>query len=306
MKTNAIIRIVLFSIAILVLAGILFVGLATHFFVIDTVSGFLPVASDGLTSQGAVKASDVENLEIEWVAGSIVIQPDENTDQITISETDPGNDKDRMVFKLDGSTLAIQFCKESIDFPSFGINTNISKDLLITVPADWNCSTLDIEAASADVRANDLTIREVKFEGASGEFSFSNCTVDDIDVNTVSGNVDFVGTLNHFDCEAVSSDCYVEVSNIPESICVEGVSGNLELYLPDDCGFTAGINTVSGKVTYDFDTKFDGKHHVYGTGDCEIDLECMSGDVSIRKNLSSTTETYYVDDNHSHSGGRQN
>lgn len=296
MKTNAIVRIVLFSIAILVLAGILFVGLAVHLFAIDVASGFLPVASDGLTSQGAVDAAEVENLEIEWVAGSIVIQPAENTDLITISETDTGNDRERMAYKLNGSTLEIQFCEESLDFPSFGISTNTSKDLLITVPADWNCGTLDIEAASADVRANDLTIREVNFEGASGEICFSNCAVDGIDINTVSGNVEFVGTMNHFDCEGVSSDCYVKVSNVPESISVEGVSGDLELYLPEDCGFTAGINTVSGDVSYDFDTRFDGNHHVYGNGDCEIDMECVSGNIEIGK--------HHAETDHSTSGGR--
>lgn len=292
MKTNAIIRIILFSIAILVLLGILLAGLLFGLYSYDinsfmqsttTKNQELPVASDGLTSQGAVSAEEIKDIEIEWVAGSITIQPDENTDQITIAETDAGNDKYRMVYRQSGDTLKIQYCKDSITFPSFGINVNISKDLVITVPKDWVCKELDIDAAAANVEVNDLTIQSVEFDGASGTCDFVNCQVGQLDLDGASGDIHFTGTLNTLDFDGASASCTINVTNVPDKITMDGMSGDLDLTLPDDCGFTVSIDALSSDFHSDFPTVLSNGNYVYGDGRCRISFNGMSGDLTIRK-----------------------
>ena len=292
MKTNAIIRIILFSIAILVLLGILLAGLAFGLYVSDgRLAGFtistssenLPVTSDGTVNQGLVLAPLVHNLDIEWVSGTITIQPDESTEDITITEYGVSDTKYQMDYNQSGDTLKIQYCKESITFPSFGINVDVSKDLLITVPADWVCESLDIDAAAANIEVNDLTIREVDFDGASGTCDFANCQVDQMDLDGASGDITFTGTLNELDFDGASASCYLEVTNVPDRIDIDGMSGDLDLTLPADCGFTVSIDAMSSDFTSDFPTTVTNGKHVYGNGKCRINFSGMSGDLTIRK-----------------------
>ena len=292
MKTNAIIRIVLFTLAILVLLGLLLAGLAFELFMYDTNSfvssttsynQILPTASDGMTTQGAADASVIRNLDIEWVSGSIIIQPDENASDITISETYVDSTKYQMVYKQSGNTLKIQYCEDSISFPSFGINIDFSKDLVITVPADWVCESLDIDAASANVVVNDLTIREVDFDGASGTCDFVNCDVGELNLDGASGDIRFSGTLDVLDFDGASASCYLEVTNVPDRISMDGMSGDMDLTLPENCGFTVSIDAMSSDFNSDFPTNISNGDYVYGDGHCRISFNGMSGDLTIRK-----------------------
>lgn len=285
MKTNAIVRIVLFSIAILVLTGVLITGLLADMFITDASSYVenLPVAFDGVTSQGAVGAEDVLNLDIEWVAGSITIQHAENTDQITIAETGNDNEKYAMVYSVTGNTLNIQYCKESIKFPSLGINVSVTKDLLITVPADWTCDELSIVTASADLYISDMKINEIDFDGASGVCRFDNCTVGKISMDSASGDLDFSGFLYKLDFDGASANCRISVSNVPTEIDIDSASGDLELYLPENCGFICTLSSMSGNFESDFETTRRNGSHVHGDASCKIEVDAMSGNVRIYK-----------------------
>lgn len=315
MKTNAIVRIILFSIAILVLLGILLAGLAFGLFsfnfnslVTSTTSDVtnLPTASDGVTTQGAADAGKIKNIDIDWVSGSIIIQPDPNAADITLSETYVDNPKYQMTYKQSGNTLEIQYSKESITFPSFGVNFDFSKDLVITVPADWKCGSLEIDTASANIVVSDLTIQEVDFDGASGTCDFVNCQVGELDVDGASGDIRLTGTLNELDFDGASSSCRLEVTNVPDHISMDGMSGDLDLTLPEDCGFTVSIDALSGDFKSDFDTVWKDDNHVYGDGHCRISFSGMSGDLTIRKASSynshqDCTDPYCTIASHNHS-----
>ncbi|MBO4938748.1 MAG: DUF4097 family beta strand repeat protein [Oscillospiraceae bacterium] len=287
MKTNAIIRIVLFSIAIVFLCGILLAALAFGLYSYRTdayvYNQILPNAGDGTTNNGAADADQIRNLDIEWVSGSITIQPDENASEITLSETYVEGTKNQMVYKQTGNTLKIQYCEDSITFPSFGINIDISKDLVITVPAEWSCGELNIDAASANIIVNELSIQEVDFDGASGTCDFNNCQVDKMDIDGASGDINFSGTLNILDFDGASASCYLEVTNVPSRISVDGMSGDLDLTLPEDCGFVVSIDAMSSNFQSDFPTTMSGGDYVYGDKRCRISFSGMSGDLNIRK-----------------------
>lgn len=290
MKTNAILRIVLFSLAILVLLGILLAGLAFGLFMFNTESNVvtnhvtaLPIASDGMTTQTVSDADMIRNLEIDWVSGSIVIQPDENAADITVSETYVDSTKNQMVVEQSGNTLKIRYCRDTITFPSFGINIDFSKDLYITVPADWICDSLEFDVASANVVVTDLRINEVDFDGASGTCEFVNCNVGELDMDGASGDIKFSGALDVLDFDGASASCYLEVTNVPSRITMDGMSGDLELTLPEECGFTVSIDAMSSDFHCDFPTTMRGGDYVYGDGRCRISFSGMSGDLTIRK-----------------------
>lgn len=228
-------------------------------------------------------ASSIRELEIEWAAGDILIQP-HDTDQITVKEDGVTEDKYAMVLNWAGDTLKIRYCNEILGH-GFGISfgKELNKDLTIYVPQDWVCDSLEIDAASAAVEVNDLTIREVNFDGASGACEFENCTVEEIDIDTASGDIRFVGSLNMLDCDAASASVYAVLTNIPSRLNMDTMSGNLDLTLPKDAGFTLHMDSMSGDFTSQFQTKVVNGNQVSGDGACRINISALSGDVAIYK-----------------------
>ena len=55
------------------------------------------------------------------------------------------------------------------------------------------------------------------------------------------------------------------------------------MVLPEDAGFTVKLDTMSGDFESDFDTTLRNDSYVAGNGRCRIDVDAMSGDVTIRK-----------------------
>ena len=294
MKTSAVIRIIAYSSAILFLSIILFCMIDQNYYFEDgrfqhytnaERNSIEPIA--GQISQYNF-STDIRNLEIEWVAGTIRIEPNPDVESIYISEDCSNDVRETMICKQSGQTLKIQFCEESMTFPSFGINAEVSKDLVITVPENWNCYNLEIDTAAAEVNIQNISITELDFDGASGNLILDNCNIANLDIDTASGDVYFTGMLETLDCDAASADCRIEVSNTPRSIKIDGLSGDLELILPPDAGFTCNLDTMSGSFDTDFNFKMHGDTYVFGNGNCKIKVSALSGSVSILKGITNS------------------
>lgn len=228
-------------------------------------------------------AGSISELEIEWVAGDILIQPG-NTDQITVREDGVSDSKYAMLLQQRGEKLKIAFCEENAaNIIGFGSTNELVKDLTITVPVDWVCESLDIDCASATLEVNDMTIREVDFDGASGTCEFENCTVEEMDIDTASGDVKFIGSLDTLDYDAASASVYAVLSNVPRRLAMDSMSGDLDITLPDGAGFSLALNGMSTDFESDFDTTMKNGNYVCGDGSCRINVDAMSGDVVIRK-----------------------
>ena len=286
MKTNAIIRIILFSLAIVVLLGILLFGVG--FKVIN--AHFLPKLNRSEAPEPTAGqmnqfefSTDIKRIEIEWVAGDIMIDAREGLNTISVFES-MGNDVTETMFcTTSGDTLKIQFSEASMKFPSFGINYTFNKDLIITVPASWQCDELTIDSAASNVTINALTINDMDFEGASGQLGFYGCNIFNLDIDTVSGDVEFDGNLENLDFDAASASFYGTIRNCPTQLQMDSLSGKLNLSLPSDCGFTLNRDSLSGSFSSDFDIMIQGDARIHGDGSCKIALSGLSGDVNINK-----------------------
>lgn len=288
MKANAITRIVIFSIVIVLLMGLLAVGLGVGFLAgnMRNIFSYTGIQMSGMTdgtvaSSGSVPANQIRNLEIDWVAGSIVIKPDD-VDTISFAETTGLSENEQMVWKQSGDRLKIQFAREWPVF-SFGFHMDHSKDLVVTVPRDWICNELDITSVSSRVEVSELKITDFDLENVSGRCTFTACTVDTASFTTVSGDVTFEGAVDNLDCESVSGNCNLTVNNTPRRIDMDSVSGDLIIMLPADTGFTASLDSVSGDISTEFPTTVSRGNHTYGDGHCRIDADTVSGNVIIRE-----------------------
>ena len=313
MKHNAILRIILWSVVIVLLLGILgsvLLGSAvfqmyksssvsvTQIMETEKVNNIQPPdettrvpknteastpaqvnTQDDVTT---VPAAGIRELEIEWVSGNILIQSGD-VEEIQISESGVTDADYVMQVRQKEEKLSIAFTQGTQSFLGLGIHGELSKDLTVVVPASWACEDLEIDVASAKVEIQGLTIRDLEFNGASGECNFTDCTVDSLDVNTASGDVYFTGRLRDFDCEAASASVYAKLSNVPEEMDLETMSGLMDITLPEDAGFTVSMESMKASFSSEFDTTTQGNRYVCGNGQCKISVESMSGEVILRK-----------------------
>lgn len=313
MKHNAILRIILWSVVIVLLLGILgsvLLGSAvfqmyksssvsvTQIMETEKVNNIQPPdettrvpknteasvpaqvnTQDDVTT---VPVAGIRELEIEWVSGNILIQSGDVA-EIQISESGVTDADYVMQVRQKEEKLSIAFTQGTQSFLGLGIHGELSKDLTVVVPASWACEDLEIDVASAKVEIQGLTIRDLEFNGASGECNFTDCTVDSLDVNTASGDVYFTGSLRDFDCEAASASVYAKLSNVPEEMDLETMSGLMDITLPEDAGFTVSMESMKASFSSEFDTTTQGNRYVCGDGQCKISVESMSGEVILRK-----------------------
>ncbi len=240
---------------------------------------------NGVNQTGSVGSTDpaaIREIKIEWISGSVTVEPGD-VQEITFLESGNGTDKYEMVWKQSGDELVIQYSKDS-SIAGFGLHFGDgSKDLTVTVPRGWVCDSLELDTASTDLTVRDMIIREMEIDSASGTAKFENCTVSSLDVDTASGDVTFSGSLNELDFEAASASFTGVLENVPDKVKMDSMSGGLTLTLPEDAGFTVSLDAMSSDFSSDFPTVKKNKSYVCGDGHCKIDVDAMSGDVSILK-----------------------
>ena len=273
MKGKALARIVLFSMIALVLLCVLLAGLWLSSFAKPVSSQIVSVQSTG--SEHEFAPGEVSSIFISWASGDIDIQPADQ-DTVTVSEERSGGSS--MVVRHLGSTLEIEAGESKW---RLGVGKSTQKDLSIRVPRDWLCQSLEIGGAAADIRVDGLPITNVVLNTASGNCVFTDCAVEKMQVNTASSDLDYSGVLKRLELKGASADCNLRLSDAPAAIGMNTASGDLNLTLPDNCGFTLNRSSLSGAFQSDFATTTENDKIVCGDGTCQITFSSLSGNINI-------------------------
>ena len=117
------------------------------------------------------------------------------------------------------------------------------KDLVLKIPKDFVTNEFKIEVVSANINA--------------------------LDLNTFA-----------FELNSVSGKSYISFANQPQQIELDSVSGDIQMVLPSDIsGYFINSDSVSGSInTSDF-----GNELRYGDGKTRIELESVSGNLTLKK-----------------------
>lgn len=273
MKGKAIARIVLFSLIALVLLGVLLAGLGLSSFAKPVSSQIVSVQSTGSEYEFALE--EVSGLAISWASGDIDIQP---ADQDTVTVSEEGSGGSSMVVRHRDSTLEIESGENK--WRLWG-GKSTQKDLSVRVPRDWLCQSLEISAAAAGIWVDGLPITNVVLNTASGDCAFTDCTVEKMQVNAISGDLDYSGVVKKLELNGASADCNLWLSDAPAAIEMNTASGELNLFLPDNCGFTLDRSSLSGAFQSDFAITTENDKIVCGDGACQITFSSLSGNINI-------------------------
>ena len=258
---SGVVRIVIFTLLALALVSVLLFSVVSGGVSLPNIH-LSSATADGIPApSGSVSAEEVSRLAIHWVAGSIRVEPSENATDISFRLTGEDDAKFPMVWSQSDDTLILSYTQTN----KIPISVNVRrKDLVVTVPAGW--------------AAEDISIDNV-----SGDMTLTDITVIGLTVSNVSGELDFSGSCRTAEVSTVSGDCTLTLTAAPNSIDLDSVSGQLVVVLPENTGFTAELDSLSGKLYSDFATTYQDDTMRYLDGACKISMDSVSGDLRIRQ-----------------------
>lgn len=282
-------------------------------------SGSVTYADSDKYSVGNAEITDkIENLEIDWISGSISLVS-HSEDTLTLSEKDADRlpEDMRVRWWVDGDTLHVKFAASGVGVRLFG---SLHKDLTLTVPETLAFENVTIRAASAEIDAAGLTAGTLSVSTASGDITVSGAA-GSVELNSASGNIQLTpkdkasevridtasgkidadlgaadrayfesasgkiklkaASVDSLAVKATSGAVLCELEAVPSECRLHAVSGEVTLILPEESDFTADISTVSGDFESDFALKKSGSTYTCGSGGADIDIETTSGDVGV-------------------------
>ncbi|MBR3905232.1 MAG: DUF4097 family beta strand repeat protein [Clostridia bacterium] len=202
----------------------------------------------------------VKNIDIDWIAGQVNIAL-HDSDDIILTETANRKMKDaeKVHWLLDDNTLYVKYGRSGrINF------SNLNKELTLLLPESMNLDEVQVSSVSAHVNA---------------ELAESDC----VDIHSVSGTAKV--TLHRAETvktDTVSGDMLLCFAKEPDSIKANSVSGSVTVQLPKGTGFTADMDSVSGRISGDMlGNTDDSKNYTRGNGDCDIQMNSVSGDLTL-------------------------
>lgn len=241
----------------------------------------------------------VENIEIDWIGGSInVSYYDKDAVSFFEESVHVLNDDTRVHYMLDGTTLRIKFCKSGI------LNIDDSaKNLTVHIPESLSLKNLNIDGISAEVNADEIRADKIYVSTVSGGIHLTGCRITDkADLDSISGSInaditESVKTLNcssvsgeidiHareivcFSADTASGDVYLSSEAAPQELNIDTVSGKAYLQLPENSDFSLETDTVSGDFSSDIPCKGKDGNYIFGNGDGEYEIDTISGDINI-------------------------
>lgn len=306
MKNGAIIRLVIYSVIALVLTGLLISVLvlkgdkgAPEFGFSFGAYGNLYKNSDKYNVGGGSTAERIHTLDIDWVSGKIeVIAYDGDT--VLIEETEVEKEDYKLRWLAEDGKLSIKDKRSKI---FFGFVKFPKKELTVKVPQVYfdSFKKLDIDSVSASITLNGINAYDcINLDNVSGRVEITDCTTDNLDIdnvsgnifadnlkageinfNTVSGELTADGEIKKLDSDSVSGDVTVVSKIMVDEADCEAVSGDIKISIPENDGFTAKLDKVSGSFKSDFSTTTEKSKYVYKNGKADYNIDTVSGSFSV-------------------------
>lgn len=258
-------------------------------------------------------AEAVTDLDIDWGAGTVLVEEDETVTEITLRETvytgksddTPAVSEDEVLYhRLDGGTLRVKFLKSK-----WGKQEVSAKILHVLLPTGKALGTVKIHSDTAHAEVSSITAQRVELTSASGPLAASDATVTELDCESVSGNVSAYGTFGTARLKTTSGEAYactsaefsakrLEIKTVSgkvlldarddlpaEETVVESVSGSVKFQFSHDTAYTIDFTTTSGTYSSQFgtDETHTGHRYTAGTDGRHISVTTTSGNVTVTR-----------------------
>lgn len=234
----------------------------------------------------------VTGIEILWFAGGVdvVYSEADSDDAITGVEEFAGAAKDdlRMSWQLRHGVLQISYGPGN--WGLFGCTDNGSKRLVLTIPKSYdNClNTFDLTAASGNYNFEWLWTDYLNINLASGTVNGKDIDAQNLNLDIASGSVSLEGSfVEGVNVAMASGGAEIKcTADCPQNSSFDIMSGQCDLFLPQESGFTATIDKVSGSFNCDLQSYWSAKNPnvlVCNDGKKSMTANITSGNLHIKR-----------------------
>ncbi len=257
---------------------------------------------------GTVKAQDVKNINIAWLAGTLqfdVIDDGEKAHaadaehaaqqaEIRFEDLNENNADDRakLRWEMQGDTLKIASCSVRGGLVGCSAQQWQDKKAVIHIPKSVceQLNRISLEGASGNYQLDGISCKELHLEIASGNLNGAELACDALQLELASGKVELGARIAHsLSTEMASGHVLLScLEKLPSTMAFEMASGNAELIVPQGAAFSANAEKATGSFSCDV----PDCHRVddtYVCGDAsspeasQISVKMTSGNVKIRE-----------------------
>lgn len=225
-----------------------------------SINGYTYDNAGRYTAGDAEITAKVEAIDLSWIAGKVTIARHDG-ESILLSESASRKLKtaEQLHWLLEGDTLYVKYVRSGAR-----TSNSLDKELTLLLPGDMPLDSMQLAVVSADIRAELPPADALTVQSVSGAAEVALSKTATARITTVSGDV------------------LLRCAAAPDSIDLESVSGNAAIHLPEDAGFEADLDSVSGKVSGSLLEGREGKGpFTAGDGACRIRMDSVSGDLRL-------------------------
>lgn len=301
MKRKAVVRIVVWSLIIVLLAAVIIAAIAASKNGLGGFQvglgrfslGYYRFGNSGQYQIGdfSADAGSVREIEIEWLYGDVRVESYDG-DSISVSE-DAGLDEDDMLrYRIHDGKISIKYRKSGFYYGSR------EKDLVVMVPNDADLDELKVSAGVGELTAAGLSVGQLELEMVSGnavlerinasklstefvsgEISVAGSSFEEAKLSCVSGEIDFSGIADEMEFECVSGKMSAAFEVTPSAIEIDAVNCDAEIFLPEGSGVAASTDGISSRVSiYGVEA---GSEYTYGDGYTRLKVDSVNSDVTV-------------------------
>jgi len=180
------------------------------------------------------------------------------------------------VASADVKADALRCRKADLDTASGNIN--------VTFPDTVDSADIDVASGDMNVRFGG-DIGSLKVDAASGDLKADvSGNLGSFDFDAASGSLELnaAGTAGSGSVSTASGTVDLSFAGI-DDLDIDTASGNVTLHVPENASLAIDIDTASGDFNYDIPFVKNGDAYILGSGDGDVNIDTASGDIEILK-----------------------
>jgi lia operon protein LiaG len=276
---------------VIILVSIIFVSFVISGILFYTTGGVKPslITSGQIKTNKSFETEGIEKIVINAVSPCIKILPAEGKEIIVDFygniTTNLGDNSPKLIADIKNNILNI-----SISYPkTFNLGlfdiSNIFLDIYI--PAQFT-KEINVTSVSGDVNIGNVNGTKIQLKTTSGNLSAISLKAKEIQADSISGNINFEKIEGNLKISTVSGEISAGLTSIAEDILIKTISGEVMLALPSSSSFIFDLESVSGDMKNNFDSKINleterSMEGTVGNDTNKIKITTVSGEISITK-----------------------
>lgn len=204
--------------------------------------------------------NEITKINIKTLALDIRIV---NSNDSKISINMNGDNKDEINTKLENGNLLIESINES---KCIGFCSD-DKYIEVNVPKDY-FNKIVVETVSADLYVSNLPNLKINFVTTSGDIELQDSS--DIEVVSVSGDIDINNVTNKINLETTSGDIDIKNIIISENSIIRTVSGDVEIEKIDNINIKPSTRSGSVEINNNYPNTNLILNIITRSGDIEV------------------------------------